>query len=403
MKRYKITILGDIMSEPSLLQQAKTETGYDYHFVFQPLKGLLSEADYVIGNLETPFAGEEAGYTNSLVSFNTPDALAEAMKDAGLDMVTTANNHCLDRGFEGLERTLTTLDRIGLAHTGTYAKSGTKDRIHYFTLGNTTLAAISYTYGTNYAINGVAPDGEQENCINYLRHYNAPGMSAPLPETFLATRKLVEEFAGRTLNWEETLRLKLAMKVPVPYADDIFDPEDSAIYLEKVEADYREARNHADLVFFFPHIGGQFNTKPGRFSVYIIDWCRKLGFDGIFAAHSHTTQKAEIQNNVPCFYCLGNVSMSPCSIYSVAETLPQYGLAAHVYVENKQLVKTTFSILKIVEDTHTPLTVVPVDELYATLTDGTEKATLIAEVSAVYERVTGRKAGQNVICREYDL
>lgn len=403
MKQYKITILGDIMSEPSLLQQAKTETGYDYNFVFQPLKGLLSEADYVIGNLETPLAGEEAGYTNCLVSFNTPDALAEALKDAGLDMVTTANNHCLDRGFKGLKRTLDVLDRVGLAHTGTYAKNDAKDRIHYFTLGETTIAAISYTYGTNYGINGVALDSEHENCVNYLRANNAPGMSPPLPETFQATRKLVEEFAGRTLDWEETLRLKLAMKVPVPYADDVFNPEDSAEFLKKVAEDYREARQHADLVFFFPHTGGQFNTEPGRFSVFLTDWCRNLGFDGIFAAHSHTTQKAEVQNNVPCFYCLGNVTMSPCSIYSVAESLPQYGLAAHLYIENKQITKTTFSIFKIVEDVQTPMTVVPVDQLYATLTDETEKAKLLAEVGAVYERVTGRKAEQNVICKEYDL
>ena len=61
----KISILGDIMCEPSVLKGAKTKNGYDFNPMFSKVAPLLSEADYVIANFESPLAGEEAGYTRS--------------------------------------------------------------------------------------------------------------------------------------------------------------------------------------------------------------------------------------------------------------------------------------------------------------------------------------------------
>ena len=62
----KISILGDIMCEPLLLKAAKKGGSYDFSGVFENVKELLSESDYVIGNLETPLAGKEAKYVNEL-------------------------------------------------------------------------------------------------------------------------------------------------------------------------------------------------------------------------------------------------------------------------------------------------------------------------------------------------
>ena len=105
----KITVLGDIMVEPPFMEQVAQQGAYDFKPSFAPLKALLKDSDYVIGNLETPLAGEEAGYTNRIVSFNSPDSLLDALIDLGVDAVSTVNNHCLDRGLAGLERTLQVL------------------------------------------------------------------------------------------------------------------------------------------------------------------------------------------------------------------------------------------------------------------------------------------------------
>ena len=80
----KITFLGDIMCELPVLKAAKRETGYDFSGVFAPSKKLLAKSDFVIGNLETPLAGEAAGYSESHLAFNAPDEYADALKAAGL-------------------------------------------------------------------------------------------------------------------------------------------------------------------------------------------------------------------------------------------------------------------------------------------------------------------------------
>ena len=139
----KITILGDIMVEPPFMQQVAKDGKYDFLPSFQPLKSILKDSDYVIGNLETPLAGEESGYTKELVSFNSPDTLLDTLKEIGVDAVSTANNHSLDRDYDGLARTIDVLDRYGIAHTGTYKEEYSGDRNLYFTVGDTKFALIA--------------------------------------------------------------------------------------------------------------------------------------------------------------------------------------------------------------------------------------------------------------------
>lgn len=399
----KITVIGDIMVEPPFMEQVAKDGAYNFVPSFLPLKSLLKDSDYVIGNLETPLAGEEAGYTDRIVSFNSPDSLVDALKELNIDVVSTVNNHCVDRGYEGLVRTLEVLDRNGIAHTGTYSEGFTGDRIHYFNVGDTKVALIAYTYATNYDINGVFFEGERAKCINALRPLrNAYPLYKRMPQTFYDTIAFIEEFAGRKMLWEETVKVKLAMGLPVPIIDNCMDENEQDTYFENVIVDYNEARKNADIVLFYPHVGGQFNELPGKYTQRLMKKCSTLGFDAVFAAHSHTSQKAEYLSGMPCFYSMGNVSMSPGTFYSVSECLPEYGLAAHMYIEYKSISKVTFSIFKMVEENDEPLRVVPVHELVNTL-EGEKRDKLIADVAAVYERVTGSAFPQGALCAEYDL
>lgn len=396
----KITVIGDIMVEPPFMEQIGKNGNYDFYPSFAPLKSILENSDYVIGNLETPLAGEEAGYTSRIVSFNAPDVLAKTLKELGVDAVSTANNHCLDRGYEGLVRTNKVLDSYGIAHTGTYEEGFSGERIHYFTLGDTKIAFIAYTYAVNYDINAaVAPDG----CINSFRplHGGKP-RTKPSPQHYLDTIKYVESLLDRKMIWEEKIKLKKAMQVPVVVIDDVVDTAEMDHYLGIIEQDYRQARQKADIVLFCPHTGGQFNEEPGAYSVRFLEKCAKMGFDSVLAAHSHTSQKAVLIEDKPCFYSLGNVTMSPGTFYSVSECLPEYGLAAHLYLQDKKISKVTFSIFKMVEEEGEAMRVVPVDALYGELDDaGKEK--LFADVASVYQRVTGRPHTGTSLCKEYDL
>ena len=399
----KISVIGDIMVEPPFMEQVSKDGKCDFWPSLAPLKVILEDSDYVIGNLETPLAGEAAGYTSRIVSFNSPDSLAEALVKLGVNAVSTVNNHCLDRGYEGLVRTIEVLDQYGIAHTGTYSKEFQGDRIHYFTVGDTKVALIAYTYGTNATINGVILDDSNRHCVNLLRpQIGAASLYKRLPDNYFDTLAYLEEIAGRKLIWEETIKLKIAMHIPVPTIDNILNEEEQDEWFKNIEADYLEARQKADLVLFYPHSGGQFNDEPGLYTKRLLSKSAKLGFDAVFAAHSHTSQMARFLEGKPCFYSMGNVTMSPGTFYSVSECLPEYGLGAHLYIDDKKVQKVTFSIFKMVEENGEALRVVPVDVLYKDLT-AEKQEKLMADVSSVYRRVTGQEHGFAQPLREYDL
>ena len=106
----KISFVGDIMCEKPLQNYYFKYDKDAFNKLFSKTRGLFLESDYVVGNLETVFAGKQAGYTDHIYCFNTPDSFAESLAESGIGMVTTATNHALDRGVCGLLRTLNILD-----------------------------------------------------------------------------------------------------------------------------------------------------------------------------------------------------------------------------------------------------------------------------------------------------
>lgn len=121
---------------------------YDFNYAFDSVAEYLRDADITIGNLETTFAGKDMNYSDYPM-FNTPVAYGEALKKAGYDFVTTANNHCNDRWETGILRTIEALDAIGLEHTGTFSSQEERDNIFIKEINGISFAFLSYTYGTN--------------------------------------------------------------------------------------------------------------------------------------------------------------------------------------------------------------------------------------------------------------
>ena len=115
-----MAVIGDIMSHSTNFKNAYSSVSKDYDFsnVFKNIKSKISDADIAIGNLETTFAGPQRGYSG-YPTFSTPDALAYNLKDLGIDLLSTANNHCMDKGYTGRTRTLDILDKDKIEHAGT--------------------------------------------------------------------------------------------------------------------------------------------------------------------------------------------------------------------------------------------------------------------------------------------
>ena len=149
-KHISMSVIGDIMCHDSQYKDAYiSSTGsYDFSYVFEDIKNYISEADIAIGNLETTFAGKAKGYSN-YPRFNTPEQLAQNLKDFGIDVLCTANNHSMDTNFSGLTSTLNYLDDAGISHIGTYPTAEAQNEILVKDVNGIKIAFLAFTYGTN--------------------------------------------------------------------------------------------------------------------------------------------------------------------------------------------------------------------------------------------------------------
>ncbi|NJN41411.1 MAG: CapA family protein [Flammeovirgaceae bacterium] len=103
-----------------------TLSRYDYSSAFQYIKPAIQSADIAIGNLELTLAGPPyKGYPR----FCAPDELAVSLKEAGIDVLVTANNHSADRGKDGIIRTAKVLDSLNIQRTGTFIDDSDRKKI----------------------------------------------------------------------------------------------------------------------------------------------------------------------------------------------------------------------------------------------------------------------------------
>ena len=121
---------------------------YNYSGCFTQVTPEIEAADIAVCNFETTLGG--APYTG-YPQFCSPDAYAQAVRDAGFDIFLTANNHCMDRRNRGLVRTLDVLDSLGIKHLGTYRSQAERDSLYPYIIEQAGLriALLNYTYDTN--------------------------------------------------------------------------------------------------------------------------------------------------------------------------------------------------------------------------------------------------------------
>jgi poly-gamma-glutamate synthesis protein (capsule biosynthesis protein) len=147
-----VTILavGDVMMHDGQIWAGYDDkTGeFNYWEFFHVVKYTISSADIAMADLETTLAGEDQKYTGYPM-FNSPDALADALKDAGFDIIITSNNHSLDRGEKGALRTIKVLKERELLPLGTYESEEDRNMILIKKINDIKVAFLSYTYGTN--------------------------------------------------------------------------------------------------------------------------------------------------------------------------------------------------------------------------------------------------------------
>lgn len=160
-----MSVIGDIMSHSTNFKNAYNSSTKDYDFsnTFTNISSYIKDADIAVGNLETTFAGKSRGYSG-YPTFNTPEALGKNIKDLGIDVLSTANNHCMDKGYSGLESTLNFLDEFGISHTGTSRSKEEQNTILVKDVNGIKIAFLSFTYGTN----GITIPSDKSFSVNLI-------------------------------------------------------------------------------------------------------------------------------------------------------------------------------------------------------------------------------------------
>lgn len=243
-ERITLLFVGDLMQHQAQIDAARTSDGkYDYSPCFSQVKEQISRADIAIANLEVTLGGKPYhGYP----SFSAPNEFLKTAKDAGFDIFLTANNHCLDRGKKGLERTIRMLDSLSVLHVGTY-KNLSERKQHYplfIYKKNFCIALLNYTYGTN-GIKVSSP-----NIVNYI---------------------------------------------------------DKEIIQQDISS--AKARK-PDVIIACMHWGEEYHSLPNKEQRELADWLLQQGVTHIIGSHPHVIQPMELRTNGfqqhAIVYSLGN-------------------------------------------------------------------------------------------------
>lgn len=239
---------GDIMVHDDQLNSSydKENNQYDFKSFFEYVKPYFERADLSVVNLETTLAGTELAYAG-YPYFNTPDAIVDALQYAGINFVTTTNNHSLDTGQSGLERTIQVLEEKNLDYIGTFKENPTS-RIVMKEINDINVGMLAYTSFINNQENIGIPKDSLNNMINLMSK-------------------------------------------------------------EQIETDVAEAKNKdADIIIAFMHWGVEYSSEPSNEQLEYAQFMAEQGVDIIIGNHPHVIQNSDIldTNNTFVVYSLGN-------------------------------------------------------------------------------------------------
>lgn len=262
IKKLRITAVGDVMVHSTQIDTAYNRNCDCYNFQpgFEKLRKYVLKSDISIANLETTLPGKKNEYSGYPL-FGAPDSLLDALKETGFQVLTTSNNHCLDKGKSGFLRTLEIIQQRGMVSTGTFPSETHRLQNPYLLIdkNNLRVAILSYTYGTN---------------------------GIPIPK-------------GISVNVIDKEKI----------ANDISHARESGV----------------DFILVYYHFGNEYERYPNKSQIELVDFTFLEGADIVLGGHPHVIQPYELKittdrygNSSPklVIYSLGNFISSQYWRYS---------------------------------------------------------------------------------------
>lgn len=244
-KKLTLLFAGDLMQHGVQFKAARQPDGtYNYDECFRYVHDDIESVDVAIANFETTVAG---GTPTTYPQFNSPDEYLFACRDAGFDILLTANNHSVDKGAKGICRTIDMMDSIGVPHIGTYKDQAERDREYPYILEKNgfRIALLVYTYSTN---------------------------GIPVPKPCIVN----------------------------PISRDLIAKD-----IKKAKA------QDVDCIIAFMHWGIEHALQPNKEQRDLADWMFQQGVDHIIGGHPHVVEPIEVRQGTDgarhlLVYSLGN-------------------------------------------------------------------------------------------------
>lgn len=216
----------DVLGAYADAQAGSTGDGdYDYRPLFAQVKSYVSAADLSYMNMEVHLGGDEIG-PRGWPSFNTTDQMADAVVDAGFDLVASASNHAYDWGpYGAIEHSRSIWNEKPVAFTGTATSTEEASTIPVVERNGITFAFLDYTYG----INGFEQGDIESYAVNFIDE-------------------------------------------------------------QRITDDVQRAKEQADVVLVAMHWGTENQTEPDEDELHYAQLLADLGVDVVLGSHPHVIQ-----------------------------------------------------------------------------------------------------------------
>ena len=285
-----LTTCGDIMAHmPQLKAQYNSSTKeYSFDNNYKYVKKYIEKSDLAIANLETTLCKDDVYAYSSYPTFNTPDSIADALKNAGFDLLSTINNHSFDMSSLGVERTLATLNEKGFDTVGT-RQNKSDDEYIIENVNNIKLGITAYSYG------------EIKNGTKYLNGIKVSDDKTDLMNVFNATN-----------------------------SDEAFDTIYSTV---------KKYKDDTDMQIVILHWGNEYSRTPSQFQTELAQKLCDAGVDIIIGSHPHVVQPVEMikssdqKHETLVIYSLGNYISNQRREYLSMYT--EDGLMVDINIEKK--------------------------------------------------------------------
>lgn len=223
-----ISAVGDMLIHERVYDDARTEDGFDFVPMLEDVEPFLNDSTITFANQETMIGGEEIGLS-TYPAFNSPTEVGDALRAVGVDVVSIANNHTLDRGEQAIMNSLDHWDKINMMYVGSYRDEEDRKTLRvYETEEGIDVAFLAYTYGTN--------------------------------------------------------------GIPVPDSKDYLV---NLIDQEIMMADIAEAKEQSDIVILSLHFGDEYERLPNQEQKDLVQLAADLGVDAVLGHHPHVLQPME--------------------------------------------------------------------------------------------------------------